>query len=120
MKIPLPTEEQECQTLIAYLELKKHLFSHIPSGAYATNWATRIKSKRLGLRPGLPDYIIIINNNLVFLEMKRRRGSRGGGGGVVSDKQSAWIEALTKTGNRCFVCHGAGEAIAAVQEVERL
>ena len=48
----------------------------------------RSKRKRLGMKKGFPDYIIIPPNATVFIEMKRIKG------GVTSDEQHTWITLL--------------------------
>lgn len=109
----LPTEYDECVTFVKYLDLKKLLFSHIPNETYSPFMRTKMKNKRLGVRGGLPDYLICVDDNqsvtkspiILFIEMKRVKG------GVVSENQKKWLESLNKVGNvQAFVCKGFYEA----------
>ena len=73
-----------------------------------------MNNKRLGVRPGIPDYLVIVPavkcitgfNQLIFIEMKKAKG------GVVSMEQKIWVQALDSCdGVKAYVCHGADQAI---------
>ena len=103
--IDLPTEYNECLCLVDYLELKGIKYSHIHHELYTTSRKQKFKMKVLGVKSGLPDYILIIGTKLVFIEMKRVKG------GTVSKTQKEWIEAIRQTSNaEAYVCRGFEEA----------
>lgn len=80
---------------------------------------TAVKLKKEGVRPGLPDLLILVNDHLVWIEMKRsdRKPRRGGKGGV-SDEQWRWIDALNRCDNcQVFVAYSAKEAIEVVENM---
>lgn len=101
-----PLEEVEQIAFVKWLELKGLKFTAIPNSTYTKSIKQKVKNKRMGLRCGLPDLLIITPKGLVFVEMKRKQGS------VTSDEQKEWIEALNKLqGVQAQVCKGADEAI---------
>lgn len=100
-----PLEEQECFALVEYMTLKNIKFSHIHQEMYTTSFKQKNKAKRLGVNPGVPDYLICFKDKLLFIEMKRKKG------GSVSDAQRGWIEALGAIPNvQAVVCYGFDEA----------
>lgn len=107
---PLESEEQE--SLVQYLTFKKLKFSAIPSGMFTKSWAVKKKNKREGLRPGVPDMMIILPKKLLFIELKRVKG------GIVSEDQKDWIDKLNKIGDNieAIVCKGCGEAIDKIEK----
>lgn len=110
MSLPVPTEEVEQRILVQWLELKGLKFTAIPNSTYTKSWSQKAKNTATGLRPGLPDLLIIVNGSLVFIEMKRTKG------GVVSQAQKDWIAALNKVSNvQAFICKGAEAAIKVVE-----
>jgi hypothetical protein len=113
---PILTEQQEQELLVECLELKKIKFSALPLDTYTEHWAIRNKNKRIGVRPGVPDLMLIIPANpkkvlpdnlpkLVFIEMKRSKG------GVLRDNQREWLKALNQCfGVKAFVAEGFEKA----------
>jgi hypothetical protein len=104
-----PTEDQECHTLVDYLEILKQqgkviVFSHTANETYTKSWKQKARNKRMGVRSGVPDYIIVTKKHTIFLEMKRTKG------GVVSATQKEWVKAIQDTGVACEVCRGFDEA----------
>lgn len=104
-----PYEDEECKVLVQYLELLQKqghdiLFSHIAQETYTKSWKQKNRNKAVGVRPGLPDYVIIINECLIFLEMKRKKG------GTLSKAQKLWFLALRNTGASVYVAKGFDEA----------
>lgn len=55
-------------------------------------------SKVMGLKPGVPDILIIWRGAPYLIELKAK-------GGKVSDVQLAMIDRLSSTGASCAVCH---------------
>jgi hypothetical protein len=103
-----PAEAEEQAALVEWLELKGWKFTAIPNSTYTTSWRQKAKNRRLGLRAGLPDLLIILpdRRGLVFVEMKRTKG------GVVAPAQADWIRELDALeGVKARVCRGADEAI---------
>jgi hypothetical protein len=110
----VPTEAQEQQVVIQYLELKGHKFTAIPNETGHTPEAKRraIRMKRAGVRKGFPDLVAIIDGNFIAIEMKRVKGS------VVSQEQKDWIEALNMAGVEARICKGSKEAIDFIRMLE--
>lgn len=77
-----------CEVLL--LQKKITAFSHIPQETFTKSWVTKNKNKAMGVRPGVPDMLIVFPDKVLFLELKRLNG------GVVSEAQRVWIEALNK------------------------
>ena len=110
----IPTEHQEQCKVIEWCDqhpLAKHIFA-IPNGAKKSP-AAAAKFKREGLRKGVPDLFLPVASkgfHGLFIEMKRVKGS------VLSVDQGLAITQLGLNGYACFVCHGADEAIAVIQD----
>lgn len=86
---------------------------------FTKHMGVKVKNHRLGVRPGVPDMLIIVpphrskdgQGHLLFIEMNRRRG------GVVSKEQRDWLVALTAVespNTEAIVAKGWGEAREAV------
>ncbi len=110
--LPL-SEDQEQIAFVAYLEARGLKYSAIPNSTYTPHMSVKQRNHRLGLRPGLPDLVVVLPNvGLAFIEMKRKKR------GVVSLAQAEWIEALnTCSGVEARVCRGCDEAIAFIEEL---
>ena len=105
-KLPIPTEYEECVMLANYLTLKEVLFSHLAQETFTRSWGIKMKNKRMGVNPGVPDYIIITPKGLLFIEMKRSKG------GKVSPEQQSWINELNVFEDvEAVVAHGFDEAV---------
>jgi len=114
MKINITkSEEEECKMLVEYLDTtKKYTYSHIAQSTYTNSWKVKNRNKAMGVRSGVPDYIIIKNKTLIFIEMKREKG------GTVSPSQQEWINALNKCKKiKASVCNGVGEAINLLENI---
>ncbi len=112
MTLPIPTEAVEQAELVAWLELNDLKFSAIPNSTYTPSWNQKRKNHLQGLRPGLPDLLVIVDGHLLFIEMKRIKG------GVISPEQKSWIDALNEIDNvEARVCKGFEEAKNFVTEV---
>lgn len=108
-------EEIECVALTNYLELLKEqrkviVFSHTAQETYTKSWKQKSKNKRMGVRSGVPDYLIVTKNKLLFIEMKRKKG------GVVSKTQKEWIKAINDAGGFAVVCSGFEEAKKVIEK----
>lgn len=109
--IDVPTEEVEQQILVNWLEAKGYRFSALPLSTYTKSWSVKRRNHLTGVRPGVPDMMIIANNKLIFVELKRRKGY------TISPAQTAWIVALKLAGIAASTCRGHQEAIAFIEEV---
>lgn len=111
MKPYAPIEEIEQIHFVQWLELMGYKFTAIPNSTYTKSMNQKMKNKRLGLRAGFPDMVIIAGGVFMWIEMKRIKNS------TISPYQREWIEALTAAGVPGKVCYGAEEAIAYVKSV---
>lgn len=89
-----PTEFAEARTLAEYLDMllvqKKILaYSHTNQETYTKSWNQKNKNKAMGVRPGLPDYVIVTPSKVLFLELKREKGN------YPTKHQKRWIEAIS-------------------------
>ena len=83
---------------------------HIPNGG-SRNRIEAAKLKRMGVRPGVPDLLLpypISDWSGLWLEMKTEKGRP-------TPEQRDWIEYLRSVGYLAYICHGAGEAINALE-----
>ncbi len=109
----LPTEEREQMTVVQWLEYNNYKFTAIPNSTWTPSRNQKMKNKRVGLRPGLPDMLIILKNKrLLFLEMKREKG------GTVSPEQRIWIGSLKNCGVYADVAHGADQAFEIIKKLD--
>lgn len=109
----IPLEDEECKTFVEYLEIlesqgKIDKFTHTANETFTKSWKQKNRNKAMGVRPGIPDYIIIISlipKRLVFIEMKRKRFS------TITKDQKDWIRLLNGCeGVRACICKGYDEA----------
>lgn len=107
----VPTEEWEQVQLVNWLEAKGYKFSALPLSTYTKSWSVKRRNHLTGVRPGVPDMMIIANNKLIFVELKRRKRS------TVSPAQTAWIVALKLAGVAALTCRGHTEAIDYIESV---
>lgn len=111
-------EDAECIVLCDWLDWRKIDYCHIPNGGKRGK-AEAARFKRLGVKAGMPDYLIftpppLLKNELtatgehckgVALEMKRADG------GKLSQAQKKQLAMLAKHGWYTFVAHGSDPAI---------
>jgi len=117
----IPSEHDEQCAFVEWLEGNGYRFSAIPNATW-TSFSQQKKNKIEGVRPGLPDLLVIVKNHLVWIEMKRSdlKPKRGGRGGL-SPYQISWIEALNGCENcQVYVCYGYSEAVDAIHSVAAL
>lgn len=113
-KKPRKTEEDDLTMQVAdYCELlmaqgKVVCFSHIPQETFTKHWAVKNKNKAMGVRPGVPDMLIVFVDRILFLELKRLKG------GVVSPDQKHWIDSINKIAEGTAYAQGKSQVIAAV------
>ena len=128
-------EDQHCIAFTNWLEVQKLKFSHI-GNENGLSWSNPkqamilgAKLKRLGLRKGLPDFIILTERGTLWVEMKDpklklksgdpltewKEGQKERGG--VKFEQKEWILALNATPSaQAAVCYGADEAVKFVSK----
>jgi hypothetical protein len=98
-KIKRRHEEDDLTIQVAnYLDLLKLQgkilqFTHISNETYTKYWTVKAKNKAKGVRPGIPDFLIVLSHGVVFIELKKVKG------GVVSDNQKAWLESILRAGS---------------------
>jgi hypothetical protein len=103
----IPTEQQEAETLAAWLRVHGIPFTHVPNETGHTMEAKRraIRMKRAGVSKGFPDYLVFKDGKSYAIELKRRQGGRA------TPEQREWLTVLSRHGFESAICHGAGEAI---------
>ena len=118
-KVPVPTEDEEQQTFIDWLDLVGLKYTAVPNNTYTPHMAQKMKNRRLGLRKGFPDMIVLVDRDkskdgegyFLAIEMKRTKDS------TTSPEQHAWIDAINALGSDnvvAYVCKGADAAINTV------
>lgn len=116
-----PLEAAEQQTVVEWLNLNGLKHTMIPNDTYTKSIKQKMRNKRLGLNPGLPDLLILIPKDkskdgegyAIFCEMKRAKKSLS----TVSKAQQEWHDAIN--GLNClnvqaYICYGAAEAIKVI------
>ena len=108
--LPVPREDQEQQTLAAWLDLAGVRWCHVPNGGTRRPVeAARFRGQ--GVKPGVPDVVVCTppparpDHKGTAIELKRQRG------GEVSAEQLGWLAALEALGWAVALCRGADEAI---------
>ncbi len=109
------TEDQEsisfAQLLLWYQRQGKvDLYTHIPHETYTKSWRQRLRNTNMGVRRGVPDYIVVTSTHVLFVEMKRTKG------GSVAIEQKEWIARLQNKQTHAAVCKGYDEAKAYVEK----
>lgn len=107
----IPSEDQEQQIFIKWLDRQGYKYTAIPNSTYTKSWKQKNKNTAMGLRAGFPDMVIIADGKFMCIEMKRTKG------GIVSPHQKEWISALDGAGVPVAACKGALEAIRFVEAV---
>lgn len=105
----LGSEEAECVALAEYLEMLKaqglvKVYSHTAQETYTTSWKQKSKNKRMGVKSGVPDYIIVTKDKVIFLEMKRKKG------GTLSATQREWLANTAGKKTQSVRCNGFDHA----------
>lgn len=103
-------EFHECVDLVQYLEDLKKIgkvlaFSHTPNETFTPYRNQKTKNAMMGVRPGLPDYVIVTKTDVLFIEMKRANGTN-----KTTKDQDVWLNALEDKPVHSKVCYGYDEA----------
>ena len=77
------------------------VWSHFPAGELRTQ-KTGGRLKRMGLRPGVPDYFIAIDGRVLWIELKA-------GNAPLSDAQKLTFPALHRAGQQLAICTSIDE-----------
>lgn len=106
-------EYEESKILVKYCDANNITIAHIPNETWTPSYKQRAINTAMGVKPGVPDYMIIVNGNLIFIELKRPGKPKAS----VSKHQKQWIKQLNQCiGVKAFVCYGAEEAIEIIKE----
>lgn len=106
-----PIEEIEQIHFVQWLDIMGYKYTAIPNSTYTKSIMQKMKNKRMGLRAGFPDMVVIAKGKFMCVEMKRIKNS------TISPTQREWVDEIAKAGIPVKVCYGAEEAIAFVQRV---
>lgn len=109
------SEDEECFELKLYLDDlvedgKLQCYTHIANETYTKYWSVKVKNKKLGVKPGVPDYLLVGNKSLMFLEMKRKKG------GKISVEQEKWLDAILTANTMVFVGLGFEDGKAKIEK----
>ena len=115
MKLPPPTEHTETVTVSRFLDIlvaqkRVIVYSKTSQETFTKSWGTKIRNKQEGVRPGLPDFIIVTPTSVLFLELKRIKL------GHVRDEQKVWLTALEGKQTHSTVCFGSDNAMKWITE----
>lgn len=107
----IPLEDEEYDLIVKYLNDMGFVYTHIPMETYTSSWNVKKRNKRIGVKSGFPDYVIIIpywwvgkrHNVLLFAEIKRRKGSK------LRANQKEWLHNLKSCNELAEVFYGADE-----------
>ena len=105
------TEAQEQEAVVQWCDLHDVPCVHVPNERKAP-LATIQALKRQGMRPGFPDLIIPVPKGgygALYIEMKSKTGKP-------TERQLAWCATLRRLGNQAYVCLGADNAIACIEQ----
>lgn len=105
-----PEFEEQCK-VARYLREKDYLHTCSLAGLQLP-MGSLLKAKRAGYTKGTPDVLVLERRGIyggLFIEMKPEKSGR------VSDDQLAWGAKAWKRGYKAIVCHGAAEAIRAIE-----
>jgi len=105
-----PSEHAEQVAVAAWLRARHIWFFAVPNGA-KMGAREASKMKREGLRPGVPDLLIVDRGCKLALEMKSRDPKAR-----PTKEQEVSLAHLAAEGFDCCVAHGAKEAIGWLEE----
>ncbi len=105
--LPVPSEQSECLALWKWAQhhpiAKEYLIKNTNEGKRSPQYGSSLK--KIGLRPGLPDYHLPISNakyNGLWIEMKRANHT----GTKKNPKQDDWITKLNDIGHYATYAYG--------------
>lgn len=102
------SEFEQCAAFWQWVQLHPHalpeaqrLLFHVPNGEKRTP-AGAGRLKAIGVRPGVPDYILLVPRApfaALCIEMKLPDGK-------VSKEQAVFLKEASMEGNRCYIAYG--------------
>ena len=112
----IPTETQEQEAFVKWLDLKKIRYFAPPSSFFSHGkkdnrfWGMIASMKKLGWSKGFPDLAIFLPGEVIFIEMKIRSG------GKVSPEQEEWHKALGILDHTVYVARGFDDAVQCIEQ----
>lgn len=117
--MPISHEEDKIQAaVVAHLKQRGVLglvFFHVPNSSKLGGKRTKdgiplaaIRGKKLGVRAGVSDLILVHGGKIYALELKTNKGKP-------SESQLQFISDLTAQGAECFVAQGLDAALAVLK-----
>lgn len=106
------SEANEQQAVVEWCDLQGVPIFHIPNGGFR-HPAEAAHLKAQGVKAGVPDLCIPVARggyHSLYIEMKAAKG------GKISQYQADWIRLLRKQGMCAYVCAGAKNAIALIEQ----
>lgn len=108
--VSVPSESQEQQNVVGYLEWKKICYAHTPNEG-KRNPVTGNILKRMGMKKGFPDLFIyepIGEYHGLAIEMKALNGKP-------TMEQLTWLSDLKARGYAAYIAYGADQAIRIIE-----
>lgn len=105
LTLKTPSETFESTSFARWLSRQPDLlYSKIPIGDNTLDDVEGAKLRSMGVRRGVPDFLIVskLTGAILFIEMKRRKG------GVTSSFQKEWLRALYRNAR---LARGKAEAV---------
>lgn len=110
------TEDKLQAAIAAHLTARASsdvLWWHTPNGG-SRNAIEAAKLRRMGVKPGIPDLLLLVGGRLHALELKTaKQGSRAKG--RLSAHQMIVLDAMGRQGVRVAVAYGLDEALAQIE-----
>ena len=105
------SEADEQRTVCEYLDLLNLPYYHVPNEGLRAK-STGAKLKAIGLKAGVPDLCIPVargSYHSLYIEMKDTKGK-------LTQEQADWLWRLRSEGMCAYVCYGATNAIALIDQ----
>lgn len=122
-KQTIPLEDEEYDLIVKYLNGLGFVYTHIPMETFTTSFNVKKRNKRIGVKSGFPDYVIIIpywwvgkrHNILLFAEIKRQRKAYP----TLSPAQKEWLHNLKSCNELAEVFYGFEELKAYIEALRK-
>lgn len=114
MRHPEADLQQACVQLLQIYEAQDRLtYFHVPNGARLANPQRQGgRMKKLGVRPGVPDLVIVLpNGKTAWVELKSTAGK-------LSDYQQAWGQTLLALGHNWAIIRTVTELQNFIEGIE--
>lgn len=109
IKIKPLLEEDIQEAVVAWMDSKGIIFTHIPSGGKRSK-GYAAKLKRQGLKPGWPDLMVMLDDGFGCLELKRPKKGR------IEPEQQAFADECQRRGIKHAFAYGYSEAIEILKQ----